>query len=607
MTTFIDIQDVSKTFTAPNGKKFPALQGVNLRVSEGEFVALIGHSGCGKSTLLNMVGGFHPCDTGSITVGGKPVTGPGPDRMFVFQNHSLLPWLTVRANVRLSVDAVHSRLSKADRTALVDEHLAMVSLVPAADKFPGEISGGMKQRVGIARALVTKPRVLLLDEPFGALDALTRGRLQEQLLSIWEAHRITVLMVTHDVEEALLLSDRVVMMSNGPAAKVGELMTVGLPRPRTRAESINHPNYYRQRNELLYFLNKHKVKKSGPIAPRTTTDIGFIPLSDCAPLAVAQEHGLFKKHGVDVRLSREPSWKAILDGVTEGRLDLAAMVAGLPLGAALPTNDQPAKPLIASMVLSRNGNAITLAERFHALGIQSAADLAAYLPRRDPTHRKLIFGMVFPTSMHNLILRRWFADAGIDPDHDVEIISVPPAQMVANLAAGNLDGYCVGEPWNARAVHEGTGYVVATDLDLLPGHPEKILGTTSPWAEANPDKHAAIRAAIEEACVWCDKMANRPELIEIISRKSYANADPAYSATGLNGTYDYGHGKTATTPNFNVFSDTTPTREEAHWLLTELTRWNLITPPKDREATIDQVYPSLRASAPPRETNLIPA
>ncbi len=591
MTAFIDIQDAGKTFKSPDGKTFTALQGVNLSVSEGEFVALIGHSGCGKSTLLNMVGGFHLCDTGSITVGGKPVTGPGPDRMFVFQNHSLLPWLTVRQNVRLSVDAVHGTLGKADRTALVDEHLAMVSLIPAADKLPGEISGGMKQRVGIARALVVKPRVLLLDEPFGALDALTRGRLQEQLLSIWEAHRITVLMVTHDVEEAILLSDRVVMMSNGPAAKVGELMTVGLTRPRTRGEAINHPNYYRQRNELLYFLNKHKARKAdGP--KRTATTIGFIPLSDCAPLAIAKEKGFFEKHGVDVQLCREPSWKAILDGVLDSRLDLAAMVAGMPLGSTLGRPGVNPQPVVASMVLSRNGNAITLAERFHARGIQTATDLRAYLDGRDAGDRKLIFGVVFPTSTHNILLRDWLSAGGIDPDTDVEIIAVPPAQMVANLAAGNLDGYCVGEPWNARAVHEGIGYVVATDLDLAPGHVEKLLGTTPAWANANVDKHASIVAALEEACGWCDEPANRAELIEIISQKTYVNADPAYSARGLDGTYDYGHGKTAEVPDFNVFSETTLTRAESENILAGLTRWKVVAPPADPETLLDQVHPS---------------
>jgi nitrate ABC transporter ATP-binding subunit len=250
----ISIQNADKRFKTPEGKVFEVLNGVNLDIEEGEFVSIIGHSGCGKSTLLNMVGGFLNCDGGTITVGGTPVKGPGPDRMFVFQNHSLLPWLTVRENVRLSVDAVHKQLTNGERAALVDEHLNMVSLTPAATKLPGKLSDGMKQRVGIAQALVVKPRVLMLDEPFGALDVLTRGRLQELLLEIWEAHRITVMMVTHDVEEALLLSDRIVMMTIGPAATIGEVYKVPFPRPRSRTGVSEDPHYYTLGNQILKFL-----------------------------------------------------------------------------------------------------------------------------------------------------------------------------------------------------------------------------------------------------------------------------------------------------------------------------------------------------------------
>ncbi len=595
---YISIQNADKRFKTPEGKVFEVLNGVNLDVKESEFVSIIGHSGCGKSTLLNMVGGFLNCDGGTITVGGKPVKGPGPDRMFVFQNHSLLPWLTVRENVHLSVDAVHKNLTKRERETLVEEHLKMVSLIPAADKFPGEISGGMKQRVGIARALAVKPRVLMLDEPFGALDALTRGRLQEQLLEIWEAHRITVMMVTHDVEEALFLSDRIVMMANGPRARVGEIMKVELPRPRKRAEAIKHPNYYRQRNELLYFLNKnkHTPERKRPVRQERTGPrplrIGFIPLSDCAPLVVAKEMGYFQKHGLDVVLSRESSWKAVQDGIIEDRLDLATMVAGMPLGKFLGINNTEPYPLVTSMVLGRNGNAITLARKFHDEGVATAADLKEWLSRRNGA-RKPIFGMVFPSSMHNLILRNWLASGGIDPDHDVDIIAVPPPQMVANLKAGNIDGYCVGEPWNARAVHEGLGYVVATDLDLYPGHQEKVLGTSRSWAHTYPEVHSKLVQALLEACAWCDDMWNREEIISIISRKEYVNADPIFSSLGLGGSYNYGFGRTGSVPNFNVFSKNNANyadKTEALWILTQLTRWSLVPFPDNCKATIDSIY-----------------
>lgn len=591
---YIIVENADKRFRAPDGSSFEALNGVNLEIEEGEFVSIIGHSGCGKSTLLNMVGGFLGCDGGSITVGGKPVTGPGPDRMFVFQNHSLLPWLTVRENVRLSVDAVHKRLAKTERAELVEEHLKMVSLIPAAEKLPGEISGGMKQRVGIARALVVQPKVLMLDEPFGALDALTRGRLQEQLLAIWEAHRITVMMVTHDVEEALLLSDRIVMMNNGPRARVGEILKVDLPRPRTRSEAIRHPSYYRQRHDLLYFLHKHKTVRTAPktrSADDRTVRIGFIPLSDCAPLVIAQEKGIFASHGLEVKLCREASWTAIQEGVVEERLDLAHMVAGMPLGKTLGGNATEPFPLVASMVMARNGNAITLARRYHDEGVVTAADLKRRI-EANRTGRKPVFGMVFRTSMHNFILRDWLVSGGIDPASEVEIVAVPPAQMVASLRAGALDGYCVGEPWNARAVHEGLGYVVATDLDLYPGHQEKVLGTSLSWARTYPEMHQKVLRAVIEAGAWCDQPQNRPEVIELISRREYVNADPIYSSLGLSGSYDYGFGRTAAVPGFNIFSDHAHRPGEARWILDQMVRWKLVEAPADPERILAEVYPA---------------
>jgi nitrate/nitrite transport system ATP-binding protein len=606
--SYIEIENVGKIFQGADGKPFEALTDVNLQIEEGEFVSIIGHSGCGKSTLLNMVGGFSSVTSGKILVAGKPVTGPGPDRMFVFQNHSLLPWLTVRQNIRLAVDAVYPDKEAGERADIVQEHIEMVSLVPAAEKLPSEISGGMKQRVGIARALATRPKVLMLDEPFGALDALTRGRLQEQVLAIWEAHRITVMMVTHDVEEALLLSDRVVMMANGPRAKVGEIMQVELPRPRTRTEAINHPNYYRLRNELLYFLNHAKKQKktaaapaqsrdiasvSGPGLEKTKLTLGFIPLTDCAPLVVAKEKGFFEKHGLEVKLSREPSWKAVTDGVIEGRLDLSMMVAGMPLARTLGGYKGKAlEPMVASMVLSRNGNAITLSRKFYERGVRNREQLSAYI-KEGKHKRKPIFGMVFPSSMHNLLLRHWLAGGGIDPDKEVEIISVPPPQMVASLAAGNLDGYCVGEPWNARAVHEGLGFVVATDLDIFPGHAEKLLCTTQGWAQSHPKTHVAAVKALLEACCYCDEPDKREEVVQLIAQKKYVNADPIYSSLGMSGSYVYGFGRVGKVEDFNLFYKNHSTRldkGEAQWVLAQMARWRLIEPPANPLALIDQVY-----------------
>lgn len=251
--SFLRIENVSKIYPTPKGE-YVVLKDVNLHIQEGEFICLIGHSGCGKSTLLNMVGGFSKPSIGEVTVNGKLITKPGPDRMVVFQGYALLPWLTVYENVMLAVDSVNPNLSKSEKNDIVRHHLAMVGLSEAAEKKPTQISGGMKQRVSIARALAIRPEVLILDEPFGALDAITKEELQEELLQIWTEHRCTVLMITHDIDEALFLADRLVMMTNGPAANIGEIMTIPFARPRDRAQIMEDPLYYDLRNNALDFL-----------------------------------------------------------------------------------------------------------------------------------------------------------------------------------------------------------------------------------------------------------------------------------------------------------------------------------------------------------------
>ena len=241
------------------------LRDVNLRIDQGEFVSMIGHSGCGKSTLLNILGGLLKSTSGEVFLEGKVVDEPGPDRAIVFQNHSLLPWLTVYGNIAIAVDKVfgHSReagKNKAERHDWVMHNLELVQMAQAKDKRPHEVSGGMKQRVGIARALAMQPKVLLMDEPFGALDALTRAHLQDSVMEIHAKLGNTVLMITHDVDEAVLLSDRVVMMTNGPAATIGEILSIDLPRPRRRLELAADPEYARCRAAVLEFLYaRHRV------------------------------------------------------------------------------------------------------------------------------------------------------------------------------------------------------------------------------------------------------------------------------------------------------------------------------------------------------------
>ena len=260
MEKFVSVEQANMAFKTKQGS-FIALKDINMSLREGEFVTLIGHSGCGKSTLLNMVAGLLQPTSGVLLCAGREIAGPGPDRGVVFQNHSLLPWLTCADNVYLAVERVFGATeSKARLKARTLKALELVQLTHAADKRPNEISGGMKQRVGIARALSMEPKVLLLDEPFGALDALTRAHLQDELLKIVAKTGSTVLMVTHDVDEAVLLSDRIVMMTNGPAATVGDIVEVNLPRPRERMALVNDQRYHLLRGRVLEFLYQKQLR-----------------------------------------------------------------------------------------------------------------------------------------------------------------------------------------------------------------------------------------------------------------------------------------------------------------------------------------------------------
>ncbi len=258
--SYLSIEKLDKSFA--RGKlESQVLRDVNLRIEKGEFISIIGHSGCGKSTVLNIIAGLLEPSLGVVILDGKEVSGPGPDRGMVFQNHSLLPWLTVFENVEVAVNKVFKhRMDKRERREWVEHNLKLVNMGHALNKYPQEISGGMKQRVGIARALAMKPKVLLLDEPFGALDALTRAHLQDEVMRIQKDLGNTMMMITHDVDEAVLLSDRIVMMTNGPSATIGEVLEVNLPRPRDRIALADDAEYNRCRRAVLSFLHdRHRL------------------------------------------------------------------------------------------------------------------------------------------------------------------------------------------------------------------------------------------------------------------------------------------------------------------------------------------------------------
>lgn len=590
MNDFVVVDNVDKAFPLSGGKEYLALKGIDLKIRKGEYIALIGHSGCGKSTLLNMIAGLDLPTGGVVTLDGLVVTKPGPDRMVVFQNYSLLPWLTVRENVELAVGEVLTEKTPQERKEIVEHYVNLVGLASSIDKLPTEISGGMRQRVAIARALAIQPKLLLLDEPFGVLDALTRGNLQEQLTRICEENQVSTLMVTHDVDEAVLMSDRIVMMTNGPGSKIGGILEVDIPRPRKRMDAVKHPSYYQLRSEIIYFLNQQKrVKKMRArkvaIVPRhglekVNLEIGFVPLTACAPIAVAQEKGFFSKHGLDeVSLVRESTWRGVVDGISGGYVDAAQMPAGMPLWMSLG-GGTPAQtvPVVTSLTMTRNGNAITFNQRFQEQGITTLSAFKEMLDASpDKQHR---MGVVHPASMHNLLLRYWLASAGIDPDHDLELKTIPPAQMVVDLKAGTIDGFCVGDPWNLRAEVEKVGFTIATDVDIWDGHPGKVLGVREDWAHAYPNTHIALVKALLEACRYCADPANAQEIRTILAQREYVGTDLDYIHLGGPGDRIPGVSSVAH-HRFYGENVNRPSRTEHLWILTQMARWGEVPFPRN--------------------------
>ncbi|MEA5463540.1 ABC transporter ATP-binding/substrate-binding protein [Leptothoe sp. PORK10 BA2] len=602
MTAFLEIDHIDRVFPLVDGGRYIALKNISLEIKPGEFVCLLGHSGCGKSTLLNIVAGLDRPTQGSIILEGATVKEPGPDRMVVFQNYSLLPWKTVRQNIALAVDQVYPKLSAAERRDIVEQNIGMVNLRHAADKRPTELSGGMKQRVAIARALAIRPKLLLLDEPFGALDALTRGSLQEQLITICQENQLTCLMVTHDADEALLLADRIVMLTNGPSSHIGQIINVSMPRPRHRLEVVNHPDYYTLRNDIIYFLNQQKKAKkrqlelpvvvTGRGIEKVSLKLGFLPLTDSAPLIVAQEKGFFAKHGLtDVTLVKAESWDAIAQGIGSDELDAAQMVAGMPLALSIGTAKAPPSPTVTALTLSRNGSAITLSRRFYEAGIRSLSDFKRAIAEHP--ERKYKLGIVAEASMHNLMLRYWLATDGIDPDRDVELSVIPPAEMFNSLKAGIIDGYCAGEPWNTKAVAEKVGFVIVTDVDIWPDYLEKVLGVKESWARQYPDTHLALIKALIQACEYCDNRSHRAEIAQMLTAPQYLDCEVSYILPGFMEPYDRGtEAAPALIPTYNDFyvnKTNCPSRVEGLWVLVQMARWGIVPFPRNWIEIVDRV------------------
>lgn len=611
MTILVDVDHIDKIYPLKTGGEYVALRNVDLKINQGEFVSLIGHSGCGKSTLLNIIAGFEQASIGGVVLSGKQITSPGPDRMMVFQNYSLLPWLTVRQNIALAVDKVMTDLPAAERKDIIEKHIDLVGLRAAADKRPGQLSGGMKQRTAIARALAIRPKVLLLDEPFGALDALTRGNLQEQLMQICEEYKTTCVMVTHDVDEALLLSDRVVMLTNGPEAHIGRILNVDFPRPRKRMEVVNDPSYYPNRGEIINFLNQQKRDKrrkarnvtEKPTAipavtavksvEKSVVSLGYVPTTDAAPLVVAKEKGFFAKHGLtQVELIPDSSWQTIGDGLVNQRLDCAQLLAGMPLALTIGVDRKRPTPIVTAMVLARNGNAITLSKKLYDEGVRNLKDLKkaiAATPEQPHT-----FGLVDDVSMGSLLTRYWLASGGIDPDKDLSLALMSSAEMKNQISRGFIDGYLASEPWNSAAVKDETGFVVATDLEIWNGHQNKVLGVREDWARENPKTHIALVKALIEACEYCDDRRNREEIIKMLAKPEYLNLPAEQLRPGFIDPFqrslDQAPEMLVRFNQYYVEQSTCPRRSEALWILTQMARWGITPFPNNWTEILERVY-----------------
>ena len=607
MAAFLTVDDVTQVFPLADGGRYVALKDIDLEIAEGEFVALIGHSGCGKSTLLNLLAGLAQATSGGILMEGRQVTEPGPDRMVVFQNYSLLPWQTVRQNIALAVNRVMGHQSAAERHATVDKAIAMVGLGAAAEKLPGELSGGMKQRVAIARALAIRPRLLLLDEPFGALDALTRGNLQEQLMGICQEAGVTTVMVTHDVDEALLLSDRVVMLTNGPEAEIGQILEVPIPRPRHRLEVMDHPHYYQLRSELIGFLQQQRRlrqrraerEKERPVAPAspgrekalrgpTTVRLGVVPGLDVAPLALALADNLFDTTRVQVVPVPFASWERLEEKLVAGELDGAITAATTPLALALGLEGQAPWPAILPMTVSRNGNALCLARSFLRAGLRDREGLAALLHNR-PEPLRIAVPQRHGTA--ELLLRHWLAAGGIDPERQVRFPVLSPMAMHGALRSEQIDGFIAGRYRVAEAVEDRQGYVLATDLDIWSGHPEKVLTCSEAWADRHGEALEALCAGLMRAAERCDDSGRRSALTQVLSQPQWLGTR---AAIALGRQFDMGTGQPPhSVLAFNRYhSDRAhiPNRAEGAWILSQFSRWGWCPFPSNRLELLAQVY-----------------
>ena len=605
----LELRNVSKGY-GKGSARAEVLRNLSLSVEDGEFVAIVGYSGAGKTTLISLLAGLIRPDAGEVIAFDRPVTAPSPERGLVFQNYSLLPWLSVLDNVLLAVQQVFgSEPSAAQRRRALDA-IAQVKLTPAIDKKPSELSGGMRQRVSVARALAMNPRVLLLDEPLSALDALTRATVQDEIVQLWQREQKTVVLITNDVDEGLLMADRIIPLSAGPGASLGPSFKVDIERPRDR-KALNHdPRFRAIRTQVIEWLigpgKQNRVprqKAKAPTAmaskPRSGVEvqdvtIGFVPVTDAAPFIIASERGLFRKHGLRVRLRRMTGWMPAMDGLSNGSVRATHLPISLAVASAVGLLGQHRPAFVFPFVVSRNGQAISLGRRYESQVTVDAHALKPLIDAANSEDRTPTFAVPHPLSTHALWLRYWLGSGGIHPDVDVNLTTMPPQTMVASLRSGAIDGMCVGEPWPAVAISDGgVAFTAMTSQEIWHDHPEKVCAFNEAFANSNPNTVKAMCKALHEAGAWLDEPANREEAARIMAPPHYVNCPAATIAGRLLGRYEFGDGRRKDFGDlgitFNRRNANYPQRKFVLWMLSQFRRWGMLESAPDYEAVCRRV------------------
>lgn len=595
------------------------LRDFDLEVADGSSLAIVAPQRGLASCVLRALTVGQRSDTGGVLLDGRELCAADPRVAVIGRKPARPGFQTVAACLRRAVTRSNGRrLGRAETQAWVAHNLRLVGMEDIASRRLSTLSQHALARVELARALASDATVICLDHLFDGLDAVLERQCIDLMLELQARITRTMLFATDNVGQAVLMADRILCLDVDAGEVTASVLDVNLLRPRARLDL--------ERNEeagrLLEALGDHlgcRLQKAAPAehqgegedagdedsvvfmadwvasqpersvkAPeKREIALGFMPLIDSAPLVVALEQGFFDAAGLKVRLSRESSWSNIQDKVSLGLLDGAQMLAAMPLAAAV---DPSATPLISAMALGRNGSAITVStELWSRLELADEMPVDAFAAvravrreverRRNARQRRLIFAMVAPHSSHNYLLRYWLACGDVDPDRDVQLMVVPPAQMVGYLSAGLLDGFCAGEPWNSVAVEDGLGRALISTWQVWNNHPEKVFGVTRSWADAHPNTHRALVRAMLDACWWLDKPDNRATTCEILSHGRYVNMSAEILMRSLGA---------ATEPErldarqcFHAGGANFPWHSHAAWLLAQMVRWGQARMPRD--------------------------